>query len=169
MLKKLMNKKSKSKGFTLIELIIVIAIIAILAAVAVPKYLEVKEKSVVKTDVSNAKVIYDSIVSLIADEKIAGTDTSGPIAITTTTSADTTTTDTTSSDVSKIVSQIDSNNLKLKNKNHKDESFYYEIENGEVTIQDEDATQIYPDANNENNIYSTKYSGSYRNPSKSAS
>ena len=72
MLKNLMNKKSKSKGFTLIELIIVIAIIAILAAVAVPKYLEVKEKSVVKTDVSNAKVIYDLSAEEIKNLNIFG-------------------------------------------------------------------------------------------------
>ena len=37
------RKKSKQKGFTLIELIIVIVIIAILAAVAIPKYLDLQE------------------------------------------------------------------------------------------------------------------------------
>ena len=170
MLKNLMNKKSKSKGFTLIELIIVIAIIAILAAVAVPKYLEVKEKSVVKTDVSNAKVIYDSIVSLISDEKISGADV-GPTEIKPSSSAADTTpsdTDKESKDVDKIVAQIDSKNLVLKNKNHKDDHFFYQISGGDVTILDakDGGVQIYPDANKEDNLYSTKYEGSYRNPEK---
>lgn len=168
MLKNLMNKKSKSKGFTLIELIIVIAIIAILAAVAVPKYLEVKEKSVVKTDVSNAKVIYDSIVSLISDEKISGVDV-GPTELKSSSSAaDTTTSDTTkekSKDVDKIIAQIDSKNLVLKNKKHNGKPFFYQIKSGDVTILDAaDGKQVYPDDNDEDNIYSTKYTGSYRNP-----
>lgn len=40
-----MNTKKKKKGFTLIELVIVIAIIAILAAIAIPRYQKSKEKA----------------------------------------------------------------------------------------------------------------------------
>ncbi|MDU7886073.1 MAG: prepilin-type N-terminal cleavage/methylation domain-containing protein, partial [Clostridium perfringens] len=45
----------KKKGFTLIELIIVIAIIAILAAIAIPNFLSIQRKSRVKADIASAK------------------------------------------------------------------------------------------------------------------
>ena len=66
-----MNKKRKKTGFTLIELIIVIAIIAILAAVAVPKYLQVKENANIKADIAAAKELASETQALIADEKFS--------------------------------------------------------------------------------------------------
>ena len=73
MLKNIMNKmnKKKKKGFTLIELIIVIAIIAILAAIALPKFMDVRENSNIKADISNAKNIQLVVASLVADDKLA--------------------------------------------------------------------------------------------------
>ena len=68
-----MNTKKqtkKKKGFTLIELIIVIAIIAILAAIAIPNFLSIQRKARVKADIASAKTIYDATSALIAEGKI---------------------------------------------------------------------------------------------------
>ena len=71
MFKKFMSKKrNKKRGFTLIELIIVIAIIAILAAIAVPAFGQIRQKSNVSADVANARTIYSTVASLVADETI---------------------------------------------------------------------------------------------------
>lgn len=66
------NVKRK-KGFTLIELIIVISIIAVLAAIAVPKYGEIQKDAKVKADIATAKTIADAVTVLVAQEKIATT------------------------------------------------------------------------------------------------
>lgn len=67
------NLKNKKKGFTLIELIIVIAIIAILAAVAIPKFGEVRKNAALKSDVANAKTIANAVTTLIAEENLTTT------------------------------------------------------------------------------------------------
>ena len=67
------NLKNKKKGFTLIELIIVIAIIAVLAAVAIPKFGEVRKDAAFKSDIANAKTIANAATALLAEEKLTST------------------------------------------------------------------------------------------------
>ncbi len=67
----MMKNIKKKKGFTLIELIIVISIIAVLAAIAVPKYASIQKDAKVKADIATAKTIADAVTVLVAQEKIS--------------------------------------------------------------------------------------------------
>jgi len=59
------RKKLNKKGFTLIELIVVIAILGILAAIAIPSYTSYKTNAKKEADLATAKVIYDA--NLVAE------------------------------------------------------------------------------------------------------
>jgi len=63
----MLSIRKDSKGFTLIELMIVVAIIGILAAIAVPNFISYRNKSRVAACVSTASAIKGSFGNFAAD------------------------------------------------------------------------------------------------------
>ena len=65
-----MNKKNQ-KGFTLLELIVVLAIIGIIAAILVPTIIRYTRKAAAKTDMANAKQIYNAVKAVLVEDQEA--------------------------------------------------------------------------------------------------
>jgi len=72
--KKFCRTTKKKKGFTLIELLIVISIIGILATLIVPKFSNVTKDAKIKTDLANARTIYNVVNTCIANDEIKDSD-----------------------------------------------------------------------------------------------
>ena len=60
-------RKSNKKGFTLVELVVVIAIIGVLAAILIPTMMNYVKKARLKTANSNAKLVFTTINNKCAD------------------------------------------------------------------------------------------------------
>lgn len=84
---KLLNKKKNNKGFTLVELVIVIAILAILVGLLAPQYTKYVEKSRKSADASNLEEMVKAVQVYEADTDSAASLTAGDYTITMTTGA----------------------------------------------------------------------------------
>ena len=67
-------KKSLRRGFTLIEIMIVVLIIGILLAIAVPNFVKARESARAKSCISNMQQIQSAKQQWAMDNKKAGTD-----------------------------------------------------------------------------------------------
>ena len=65
-------KNSNKKGFTLVELVVVIAIIGVLAAILVPSMMGYVKKSRLKTANGNAKTAYNAVAEYVTDQETLG-------------------------------------------------------------------------------------------------
>ena len=61
-------RKRKKRGFTLVELVIVIAILALLAAIALPKFVNSRQKARETAHNANVRVLKSAAITYLADK-----------------------------------------------------------------------------------------------------
>lgn len=141
------QRKLNNKGFSLVELIIVIAIMAVLIGLLAPQFIKYVQRSKYSTDVKNGQEIATIVQTLISDNKLTKDATNEQVA-----------------SGSAIMKQAVESNLlseepvsKVSSKNH----FFatYDIKSGKVVITIGEAasgsavSQLYPELTGE---YKTK-------------
>jgi prepilin-type N-terminal cleavage/methylation domain-containing protein len=81
-------KKTNNKGFSLVELIIVIAIMAILVGVLAPQYMKYVEKSRISADKDLADSVYNACTTASADPDNASSEPSANSSVSVTAGTD---------------------------------------------------------------------------------
>lgn len=69
----MLKKKSNKKGFTIMEMLIVVAIIAVLAAIIIPTFSSALTKSKEAADVANIRAAYAEVQVEVITEGLAST------------------------------------------------------------------------------------------------
>lgn len=66
-MQKIKNILKKNKGFTLIEMIVVVGIIGVLVAILLPRFADIREKSYEKANIANGKAVISALEAYYTD------------------------------------------------------------------------------------------------------
>lgn len=128
-----MKMRNKKKGFTLIEMIVVVAIIAILVAIGVPQITKQINNSKKKADIANAKNIATAIQQKVANGDVTGLSSSYALVTTNFISAD------------EMPAVKYNNTWKFVYKyNSSDDTVYVGVTTNKDSISDDNTYDLYP-------------------------